>query len=136
MVRAPAHFDARERPDTKASPGLPRRAGLLLCGCSAIERALASRTRNLVLVIAGMTRPSTSYFAGRKKDVDGRHKAGHDGAGIRERENSILYLGKIRHRTGGGADFIEQLQAIFAHFWIVVVDHHLVEERIHRRTQL
>src|SRR6266516_1798858 len=29
MVRAPAHFDARERPDTKASPGLPRRAGLL-----------------------------------------------------------------------------------------------------------
>src|SRR5258708_27224476 len=32
MVRAPAHFDARERPDTKASPGLPRRAGLLLAG--------------------------------------------------------------------------------------------------------
>src|SRR5258705_12653886 len=29
MVRAPAHFDARGRPDTKASPGLPRRAGLL-----------------------------------------------------------------------------------------------------------
>src|SRR6476660_10612812 len=30
--------------------------------------------------------------------------------------NSILYLGKIRHRTRGGADFVEQLQAIFAHF--------------------
>src|SRR5260370_11646743 len=32
MVRAPAHFDARERPDTKAAPGLRRRAGLLLAG--------------------------------------------------------------------------------------------------------
>src|SRR5712664_1744033 len=29
MVRAPARFDARGRPDAKASPGLPRRAGLL-----------------------------------------------------------------------------------------------------------
>src|SRR5260370_30228011 len=47
----------------------------------------------------------------------------------------ILYLGKIRHRARGGTDFIQELQAIFAHFWIVVVDLHLVEERIDRRTQ-
>src|SRR5258706_11010228 len=42
---------------------------------------------------------------------------------------SILYFGKIRHRAGGGADFVEQLQAIFAHFRVVVVDLDVVEER-------
>src|SRR5712671_4100365 len=47
----------------------------------------------------------------------------------------ILYLGKIRNRPRGGTDFVQELQAIFAHFWIVVVDLHLVEERIDRRTQ-
>src|SRR4051794_10652899 len=35
--------------------------------------------------------------------------------------NSILYFGKIRHRAGGGADFVQQLQAIFAHFGVVVI---------------
>ena len=44
-------------------------------------------------------------------------------------------LGKIRHRARGGADFIEQLQAIFAHLRVVVVDLDLVEERIDRRAQ-
>src|SRR5258708_4280375 len=47
--------------------------------------------------------------------------AGHDGAGIRERESSILYPRKIRHRAGGGADFVEQLQAILAQICVVVV---------------
>jgi hypothetical protein len=47
----------------------------------------------------------------------------------------ILDLGKIRHRAHGGADLVQELQAIFAHFWIVVVDLHLLEERIDRRTQ-
>jgi hypothetical protein len=49
--------------------------------------------------------------------------------------HSILYLRKIGNRARSGADFIQQLQAIFAHFWIVVVDLDLVEERINRRTQ-
>ena len=47
----------------------------------------------------------------------------------------ILYLGEIRDRAGGGADFVEQLQAILAHFWSVVVDLDVLEERVHRRTQ-
>src|ERR1019366_2332606 len=33
----------------------------------------------------------------------------------------ILDLGKIRNRAGGGADFIEQLQAIFAYLGVVVL---------------
>src|SRR5882672_4609647 len=49
--------------------------------------------------------------------------------------DSILYLGKIRDRARGGADFIQQLQTILAYFWIVVVDLDLVEECIDRRTQ-
>ena len=48
----------------------------------------------------------------------------------------ILYPGKIRHRAGGGADFVQELQAIFAHLCVVVVDFHLVEERVHRGAQL
>src|SRR6478752_4374764 len=44
--------------------------------------------------------------------------------------NSILYLGKICHRAGGGPDFVEQLEAVLAHFCVVVVDHDLVEERV------
>src|SRR5664279_4770731 len=51
------------------------------------------------------------------------------------KDASILYLGKIRHRARGDADFIEQFQTVFARFRIVVVDLDLVEERIHRRTQ-
>ena len=54
--------------------------------------------------------------------------AGHDGA-----TGSILDFGKIRHRTGSGADFVQQLQAVLALGRVVVVDLHLVEERIHRR---
>jgi hypothetical protein len=50
----------------------------------------------------------------------------------------VLYLGKIRHRARRGTDFVQELQAIFAHFWIVVVDHDacfLAEERINRTSK-
>jgi hypothetical protein len=47
----------------------------------------------------------------------------------------ILYLGKIRHRPRRGADFIQQLQAIFAHFRVVIVDPNIAEKCIDRGTQ-
>jgi len=42
---------------------------------------------------------------------------------------------KIRNRARCGADFIQQLQPVFAHLWIVVVDFYLVEKRVDSRTQ-
>src|SRR5579863_9380805 len=56
--------------------------------------------------------------------------------GARSIGGSTLDLGKIRDRARGAADFVDKLQAVLAHFWIVVVDLDLVEEGIHRRTQL
>ncbi len=49
---------------------------------------------------------------------------------------SILNLRKVRDRARRAANFVEQLQTIFAHLRIVVVDLDLVEERIDRRAQL
>ena len=47
-----------------------------------------------------------------------------------------LDLGKIRHRAGRRANFVQQFQSVLAHAWFIVVDLDLVEERIDRRAQL
>src|SRR4051812_25892437 len=44
-------------------------------------------------------------------------------------------LGKIRDRAGGGTDFVQKHQAIFAHLGIVVIDLHPLKKRVDRRAQ-
>src|SRR6476620_7260331 len=52
---------------------------------------------------------------------------------VRGTRASILDLREIRDRTRGAADLVEQLQPVLTHLRIVVVDAHLLEERIDRR---
>src|SRR5664280_3167548 len=55
----------------------------------------------------------------------------------RGRQTSLpLYPGKIRHRAGGFADLVEQLETVFAQSLVVHIDGDLVEEGIDLGTQL
>src|SRR5258707_12492556 len=80
----------------------------------------------------GLTRPSPSYVNKRKTWMPATSAGMTGKASAKE---SILDLRKIRDRSRRGTDFIQELQPIFAHSWIVIVDLDLVKERIHRRPQ-
>src|SRR5450432_4478593 len=47
-----------------------------------------------------------------------------------------LYLGKVRHRAGGFADFVQKLQAVFAQRLVVDVDGDFFEEGIDEAPEL
>src|SRR5450830_513195 len=54
----------------------------------------------------------------------------------RGRQTSLpLYPGKIRHRAGGFADLVEQLEAVFAQNLVVHIDGDFFEESIDARAQ-
>ena len=68
------------------------------------------------------------------RDISRLRPAGFGGAGPPIPE-SVLDPGEIRHRAGRGADLVQELQAVLAHFGVVVIDLDLVEERIDRRAK-
>src|ERR1019366_8893437 len=55
----------------------------------------------------------------------------------RGRQTSLpFYPGKIRHRAGGFADLVEQLETVFAQSLVVHIDSDFFEESIDARAQL
>ena len=64
------------------------------------------------------------------KIVDGRDQPRHDDERLPPLRSLALDLREIRHRAGRGADFVEQLQPVFAERLVVGIDRDLVEERI------